>query len=183
VPGRIFSMPIMLHSRITQATHWLWFVASSICIASSSALTAESLVIRSRDWMNPQFRDIAATIFVTQLSPRAYSLKYAFAVPVEPFRGIEPMAVHFFTFCLAGNLSSNFGFSGWALGWTDVEEKRQYKNTTEMELHLAFVNDDEDPAVVAGVAGINWQEANFNANPTFRENCSRTLRPEYMWKP
>ena len=161
---------------------WLVGLAALGGVCSHIAVAAESLVVKSREVVNPKFRDINATISITPLSNRAYSLKYVFDVPVDPLRGTDPTAVQFVTMCLAGHLSVKNGFPGWALGGTEAEQKRQYKNATEMEFHLAMVKEGETPEHVAGVEGVKWFGANFNANPTYRENCSRILSAEYMWK-
>jgi hypothetical protein len=169
----------MRNRRNTLAAFWLSFVAFMF-IAGDSVLAADKLVIRSKDWINPQVTDITATVSITQLSPRAYSLTFAFDVPLESFE--DPMPIQF-PFCLASHFSAKRGFTGWALGNTEAEEKKRSPRTS-MEMYLALLNEGEEAAAVPGVDGISWNVSNFNANalPTIREMCTRMLRAKYMWK-
>lgn len=172
----------MPRRRNTPAVIWLSLVAL-MCIAGDSVLAAETVVIRSRDWMNPQLKDLTATVSITQLSARAYSLKFVFGVPVDSIHGTDPTSVISFAFCLAGHFSAERGFTGWALGATEAEQKKRAP-LASMEMHLALLKEGESPAAVAGVDGISWNNSNSNANalPAIREICTRMLRAKYMWK-
>lgn len=147
-------------------------------VSNGLADFSEIATIKPGEWIKHQ-RNLHTTITVQQIKPRVLLLKYKFEVPM----GIVIGDVLFISSCVAGHFSAAQGFEGWSLGHTNDERKNdENKNRLDAESHLVFLNQGESPQQVSGLGNVIWSSPNFNENPSYREYCSRILRPEYMWK-
>jgi len=162
--------------------HGLIALASLALTASCSVAPPGAdgqMMIVSRDWINPSFRDIHATVDVRRIDPIIYSLNYAFSVPLDPVNGVNPSEFHFFTFCVASNLAKQAQRSHWALG--SLEKNTKYQNTKSLELFVATLNEGEaPPSMTRDSRPIFWVMSSVKADSHF-ESCSRMIRSEHMW--
>jgi len=155
----------------------LCLAATWLCAFGANAQVSDGLLIRSKDWMNPQLRDIHTQITVTRKKSQMFSLSFVFDVPV-PEGGVDPTAVHFFSVCLAGYISAKEGFPAWALG--TANPNLNYSNTKRMELLLTALKEGEQPENPVAGSDITWFTQNVNNDANFRESCRRILRAEYV---
>jgi hypothetical protein len=139
------------------------------------------MMIVSRDWINPSFRDIHATLDLRRVDAKSYSLKYAFSVPLDPVNGVNPTEFHFFTFCVASRLAKQAQRSHWALG--SLEKDVKYRNTKSIQLFVAVLNERElPPSLMRDSRQVIWAMPSERADSLYQP-CSRILRSQYMWIP
>ncbi|MDD5389167.1 MAG: hypothetical protein PHD37_07465 [Gallionellaceae bacterium] len=154
-----------------------------VCLMNHPVSAAENIVLLSSDILKPGVGDIASTVTISPLSSRIYSIKHKFNALVKPMVGIDPTAVHFVTFCIAGHTSKKHGFNAWALGEPkSLGGKNPATGASEAEFIFAIGNEGESPSLVAESDSINWDNNSFNPmTPQFNEYCRSILRAEYMW--
>jgi hypothetical protein len=155
----------------------LLLLATAACSSMPSGKTGH-LYIKTRDWINPAFRDIHARVSVEQVDQQLYSLQYAFAVPLDPVHGVNPTEFHFFTHCLASKLAQQNRYSHWSLGAADRNLK--YQNTTKLELFVATVGEKDVLPSHAKGTPVQWLLSPVASDSVY-DSCSRLLRPELMW--
>lgn len=137
------------------------------------------MLIVSRDWINPSFRDIHATLDLRRIDAKTYSLNYVFSVPLDPVNGVNPSEFHFFTFCVASKLTKQAQRSHWALG--SFEKNAKYQNTKSIELFVAVLNEGEQPpSLERDSKQVFWVMPSEKADSLYQA-CSRMLRSQYMW--
>lgn len=145
---------------------------------SAASQNAEQFHITTRDWIDPKYRDIYASVSIERIDQHLYSLRFMFSVPLDPVRGVNPTEVHIFTYCLASHLTKQNKFSHWSLGAVDKNIK--FQNTTEIELYVATVAEKDTLPSKANGATIQWLLAPTSSD-SFYDTCSKILRPKYMW--
>jgi len=153
--------------------------ALTVSCANAPPKTDGDMTIVSRDWINPSFRDIYATLDLRRIDAKSYSLNYAFSVPLDPVNGVNPTEFHLFTFCVASKLAKQAQRSHWALGSFDKNTK--YQNTKSLELFVATLNEGEPPpSIMRDSRQVFWVMSSEKAD-SFYQACSRMLRSQQMW--
>lgn len=139
------------------------------------------MTIQSKEWLLPSFRDIYASINIQKVQKNLFILDYSFSVPVDPQKGVNPIEMHFFTYCVASKLAKQSQLSDWALGSFEKDKDLKYKDTKSLTFIVAALRKDEKaPSLGVKSNPVYWHINSENAD-LFFDTCSRLIKKEFMW--
>ena len=121
-------------------------------------------VAKSSDWLKPGIKNLYTTVEITPVRDRAYRVKIQCEREVRPFSAIEPDEILFFSFCVASHFASLKGFNQWTILKDEKKTDERMIDKREAEYSIALV------------------KAGPRSSATIRENCSKFIRPEFLWK-
>lgn len=157
----------------------------AICAACSFApsTTSESissdrdtLIIRSRDWIQPNFNDVYAQVEIKRIGERLHVFKATLDRPLHPGLGTDPTSFIYFEMCLALKLVEKNGYDGYSFGSSDPS--RSIIGVREHENLIGLLKNGETPSVF-GRADIKWDEPVFGF-AHFAKTCEKILQPRAL---